>query len=81
MASYTGAAFQTQEPCWCCGTSLWRLEPPVDGAWHYYCPACQHLTLLRAEAERALREIPPGAVGVVVAVPFPVVLHPVQKHA
>jgi hypothetical protein len=80
MKPYAGKAFQTQEPCWRCGTCLWRLEPPVDGTWRYYCSACQHLTVRRAEAERALRDKPPDAVGVVVAVPFPAVLRPTHVH-
>jgi hypothetical protein len=78
MESYTGTAYASQEACWRCGASLWRLEPPVDSAWRYYCPACQHLTVRRAEAEHVLSAKPPGAVGVVVAVPYPLVLsrHP-----
>jgi hypothetical protein len=53
----------------------------VQGHWRLYCRVCQHLTLPRAEAERALREMPAGAVGVVVAVSFPVVLTPVPANA
>ena len=81
MEPYTGAAYASQERCWRCNGSLWRLEPPVQGHWRWYCRVCQHLTLPRAEAERALRETPAGAVGVVVAVPFPVVLTPVPADA
>ena len=70
MPSYTGTATVSNEPCWRCGTPLWRLTPPVQGGWECYCPACQHLTLTRAAAEQALRTIPAGAVGVLVAVPY-----------
>ena len=54
---------------------------PVQGSWRYYCPACQHLTVPRPEAERAMRAKPPDAIGVVVAVPFPLVLHPKPEQA
>jgi hypothetical protein len=30
---YTGTAYASQEPCWRCGTALWRLDPPAPGAW------------------------------------------------
>ena len=70
MSSSIGTALTSDEPCWRCGTPLWRLTPPVQGGWDYYCPACQHLTLTRAEAEQALRAIPAGAVGILVAVPY-----------
>ena len=80
MEPYTGTAYASKESCWRCGGSLWRLEPPVQGSWRYYCRTCQHLTVTRVEAERALCEMPPDAVGVVVSVPFPVVLSPVQAH-
>ena len=79
MASYTGIAYASHESCWRCGASLWRLEPPVHGSWRFYCPACQHLTVPRAEAAAALRTPPPGAVGVVLAVPYPLRLQP-QRH-
>jgi hypothetical protein len=36
--------------------------------------------MLRTEAERAMRDKPPDAVGVVVAVPFPVIVRPTQAH-
>ncbi len=70
MSSYTGTAWTSDEPCWRCGTSLWRLTPPVQGGWEFYCPACQHLTVTRAAAEQALQTIPADAVGVLVAVPY-----------
>jgi uncharacterized Zn finger protein (UPF0148 family) len=53
MASYTGTAYASQESCWRCGASLWRLEPLVYGSWRFYCPTCQHLTVPRAEAAAA----------------------------
>ena len=81
MEPYTGTAYHSQEPCCRCGGNLLRLEPPVQGSWRYYCPACQHLTVPRPEAERAMREKPPDAIGVVVAVPFPLVLHPSPEQA
>ena len=88
MSSYTGTAAVSNEPCWRCGTSLWRLTPPVQGEWIFYCPACQHLTLTRAEAEQALCTLPAGAIGVVVAVPYRLdgsittgVAHPTQKES
>ena len=70
MEAYTGTAVTSQERCWRCGTALWRLTPPVQGGWEFYCPACQHLTLTRTAAEEALRATPPGAIGVVVAWPY-----------
>jgi hypothetical protein len=71
MEAYTGRAWRSQDVCWRCDASLWRLEPPIQGGWLYYCPACQHLTMTRAEADWALATIPEGAVGVVVAWPYP----------
>jgi hypothetical protein len=41
MEPYTGTAYTSQEPCWRCGTCLWRLEPPGPGGWRFYCPTCQ----------------------------------------
>jgi hypothetical protein len=81
MEPYTGTAYASQERCWRCGGRLWRLEPPVQGDWCFYCPAGQHLTLTRAEADQALPALPAGAVGVLVAWPYPLVLHPVPGHA
>ena len=88
MSSSTGTAAVSNEPCWRCGTSLWRLTPPVQGERIFYCPACQHLTLTRAEAEQALYTIPADAIGVVVAVPYRLdrsittgVAHPAQKES
>ena len=60
MEAYTGTAVTSQERCWRCGTALWRLTPPVQGGWEFYCPACQHLTLTRAAAEQALQRHPRG---------------------
>ena len=87
MSSYTGTAWTSDEPCWRCGTPLWRLTPPVQGGWEYYCPACQHLTLARAAAAQALGTIPADAVGVLVAVPYHLdgsattgAPHPAQKE-
>ena len=87
MSSSTGTAFTFDAPCWRCGTPLWRLTPPVQGGWEFYCPACQHLTLTRAAAAQALRTIPADAVGVLVAVPYRLdvsaatsAAHPVQKE-
>ena len=71
MESYTGTAYASQESCWRCGGRLWRLEPPVQGSWRCYCPTCEHLTVPRPAADAALRTPPPGAVGVVIAVPYP----------
>jgi hypothetical protein len=71
MEPSTGTAWRSQDTCWRCDTRLWRLEPPVQASWPYYCPACQHLTVTRAEAARALATIPKGAVGVVIAWPYP----------
>ena len=62
-------AYQSAEPCWRCGRPLLYLTPPLRGDWHFYCPACEHLTSPRAELERAMRELEDGAVGVVAAVP------------
>ncbi len=88
MSSSYGTAIVSDEPCWRCGTPLWRLTPPVQGGWDSYCPTCLHLTLTRAAAEQALRAIPTGAVGVVVAVPYHLDgsatmcdEHPVQKES
>ena len=69
MPASTGTVTVSNARCGRCGTPLWRLTPPVQGAWDSYCPACQHLTLTRAAAEQALRAMPAGAIGVVVAVP------------
>ena len=71
MEPYTGTARSSDECCWRCHRHLWHLEPLVQGSWQYYCPECQHLTVTRAEADRALHDMPAGAVGVVVAVPYP----------
>jgi hypothetical protein len=79
---YTGVAYASQEPCWRCGTALWRLDPPAPGAWKYYCPACEHLTMTRAAAEQALRDLPsqsPSAIGVIVAWPYPLRLQPLTQ--
>ena len=81
MEPYTGTAYHLQEPCWRCGDTPVAPGAPGPGGWRYYCPACQHLTMPRAEAEQALHAQPAGAVGVVVAVPFPLVLHPVPDQA
>ena len=54
MEPYTGTAYASQEPCWRCGTRLWRLDPLGPGGWRFYCPTCQHLTMTRAEANQAL---------------------------
>ncbi len=70
MSSSTGTAFTSDAPCWRCGPPLWRLTPPVQGGWEFYCPACQHLTLTRAAAAQALDAIPADAVGVLVAVAY-----------
>ena len=70
MEAYTGTAVTSQERCWRCGAALWRLTPPVQGGWEFYCPACAHLTLTHAAAEQALQAIPAGAIGVVVAWPY-----------
>jgi uncharacterized Zn finger protein (UPF0148 family) len=87
MSSYTGPAVTSDEPCWRCGTPLWRLTPPVQGGWAFYCPACQHLTLTRAAAAQALDAIPADAVGVLVAMPYRLngsattdAHHPTQKE-
>jgi hypothetical protein len=74
MEPYTGTAYASQEPCWRCGTPLWRLDPPGPSGWRFYCPTCQHLTMPRAEADQALHTLPAGAVGIVVAWPYPLVL-------
>jgi hypothetical protein len=74
MEPYTGMAYTSQEPCWRCGTRLWRLDPPGPGGWRFYCPPCQHLTMTRAEADQALHTLSAGAVGVVAAWPYPLVL-------
>jgi hypothetical protein len=74
MEPYTGIAYASQEPCWRCGTRLWRLDPPGPGGWRFYCPTCQHLTMTRADAGQALHTLPAGAVGVVAAWPYPLVL-------
>jgi hypothetical protein len=88
MSSHTETVAVSDAPCWRCGTPLWRLTPPVQGGWAFSCPACQHLTLTRAEAEQALRTIPAGAIGVVVAVPYRLdgstttgEAHPAQKES
>jgi hypothetical protein len=76
---YSGAAYASQETCWKCGTDLYRLVPPVDGAWHYWCRACQMLTLTQQEAQQALdtlQERHPGAIGAIVSWPFPLVFTP-----
>lgn len=76
---YTGTAYATQEPCWRCGTRLWRLDPPAPGAWKYYCPSCQHLTMTCAAAEQALDALAvqaPTAVGVIAAWPYRLRLQP-----
>ena len=70
MEAYTGTATLSQERGWRCGAALWRLTPPVQGGWEFYCPTCQHLTLTHSAAEETLHAIPAGAVGVVVAWPF-----------
>ena len=73
MEPYTGTAYTSAERCWRCGTALWRLDPPAPGAWQYYCPACEHLTMTRAAAEQALRDLPvqePAAIGVIAAWPY-----------
>jgi hypothetical protein len=80
---YTGTAYASQEPCWRCGTALWRLDPPAPGAWQYYCAACQFLTMTRAAAEQALRDLAvqsPTAVGVVVAWPYRLQLQPLHQE-
>jgi hypothetical protein len=74
MEPYTSTAYASQEPCWRCGTRLWRLDPPGPGGWRFYCPTCQHLTMTRAEADQALHTMPAGAVGVVAAWPYPLIL-------
>jgi hypothetical protein len=71
MEPYTGTAYASQEPCWRCGTPLWRLDPPGPGGWRFCCSTCQHLTMTRAAADQALHTLPAGAVGVVVAWPYP----------
>ena len=79
---YTGTAYASQEPCWRCGTALWRLDPPAPGGWTFYCPTCQHLTMTRAAAEQALRDLPgqsPSAIGVIVAWPYPLHLQPLTQ--
>jgi hypothetical protein len=76
MEPYTGVAYHAHESRWRCGTRLWRLEPAAQGHWRFYCPACQHLTVTRAEADQALQVLPDGAVGVVVAVPYVLRLEP-----
>ena len=76
MEPYIGTAYHSHASCWRCGTRLWRLDPPVQGDWRLYCPTCQHLTMTRAEADEALRTVADGAVGVVVAVPYPLRLAP-----
>jgi hypothetical protein len=78
---YTGTAYASQEPCWHCGTALWRLDPPAPGGWQYYCPDCQHLTMTRAAAEQALRDLPvqaPSAIGVIAAWPYQLQLQPLN---
>jgi hypothetical protein len=78
---YTGTAYASQEACWRCGTALWRLAPPAPGAWTYYCPACEHLTMPRAAAEQALHDLTvqsPTAVGVIVAWPYRLQLQPLN---
>ena len=88
MSSHTETVAVSDEPCWRCGTPLWRLTPPVQGGWAYYCPTCQHLTMTRAEAEQALCTIPADAIGVLVAVPYRLdgstttgEAHPAQKES
>jgi hypothetical protein len=80
---YTLKAYASDERCWRCETALWRLDPSASGAWKYYCPSCQHLTMTRAAAEQALRDLAvqsPTAIGVVVAWPYQLQSQPQKEN-
>ena len=66
---YKGIAYHSDERCHQCGGELWYISPPVSG-WEYYCPKCQHLTAPREKLMEMLKNLEPGAIGVVSAVPF-----------
>jgi hypothetical protein len=76
---YTGTAYTSQEPCWRCGTALWRLDPPAPSGWQYYCAACQHLTMTRAAAEHALRDLAGPSIVVLVSWPYRLHLQPLTQ--
>jgi len=66
---YEGKAYSSEERCHKCNGELWYLEPPAFG-WSYYCPSCQWLTTTRGDLEERLKNLEPGAIGVVSSVPF-----------
>lgn len=71
--TYSGTAYNTEAKCWKCAGFLWRLEPPVQG-WPLYCPDCKHLTDAAPNLATRMANTPPGTLGVVVAVDFPLTL-------
>ena len=64
---YKGIAYHSAARC-VCGEELWRLDPPISG-WEYYCPRCKWLTAPRAELDKRLKSLEPGAIGIVSAIP------------
>jgi hypothetical protein len=79
----TSKAYASDERCWRCETALWRLDPPAPGAWQYDCPSCHHLTMPRAAAEQALRDLAvqsPTALGVVAAWPYRLPWRPQKEN-
>lgn len=54
-------------------SGLFELDEEAQAltSWRYWCRRCQHLVMTFEEAERALDNKALGAIGVIVAVPFP----------
>jgi hypothetical protein len=70
---YNAAIYESAERCCQCNRRIVRLAPPYEGHWEFYCLVCRALVTPARRAQALMERLPvehPGAVGIVVAVPF-----------